>query len=86
MSRAGGSATQHLIEVGYRRIGFVGARMDPRSQRRLAGYRAAVEAAGLYDPRLVTTTPIPSSVSLGRELLRDALAKTPDPRRGVLQQ
>ena len=70
-------ATEHLIEVGYRRIGFVGARMDPRSQRRLAGYRAAVEAAGLYDPRLVITTPIPSSVSLGRELLRDALAKTP---------
>ena len=70
-------ATEHLIEVGYRRIGFVGARMDPRSQRRLAGYRAAIEAAGLYDPRLVITTPIPSSVSLGRELLRDALAKTP---------
>ena len=70
-------ATEHLIEVGYRRIGFVGARMDPRSQRRLAGYRAAVEAAGIYDPRLVITTPIPSSVSLGRELLRDALAKTP---------
>ncbi len=63
--------------MGYRRIGFVGARMDPRSQRRLAGYRAAIEAAGLFDPRLVITTPIPSSVSLGRELLRDALAKTP---------
>jgi LacI family gluconate utilization system Gnt-I transcriptional repressor len=70
-------ATQHLIDCGYRRIGFVGARMDPRSQRRLAGYRQATEAAGLYDPRLVITTPIPSSISLGRELLRDALAKTP---------
>jgi LacI family gluconate utilization system Gnt-I transcriptional repressor len=51
--------------------------MDPRSQRRLAGYRAAMEAAGLFDPRLVTTTPVPSSVSLGRELFRDALAKMP---------
>ena len=51
--------------------------MDPRSQRRLAGYRAAMEAAGLFDPRLVTTTPMPSSVSLGRELFRDALAKVP---------
>ena len=70
-------ATQHLIDCGYRRIGFVGARMDPRSQRRLAGYRAASEAAGIYDPRLVITTPIPSSAPLGRELLRDALAKTP---------
>ena len=64
----GATVTRHLIEVGYRRIGFVGARMDPRSQRRLAGYRAAMQAAELYDPRLVITTPIPSSVSLGREL------------------
>lgn len=75
---AGRAVTQHLIEAGYRRIGFIGARMDPRSQRRLAGYRAAVEEAGLYDPRLITTTPAPSSSSLGRELFRDALARTPD--------
>lgn len=73
----GKAATEHLIEAGYRKVGFIGARMDPRSQRRLAGYRAAVEAAGIYDPRLVTTTPVPSSVSLGRELFRDALAKMP---------
>ncbi|TPK96416.1 LacI family DNA-binding transcriptional regulator [Mesorhizobium sp. B2-4-12] len=73
----GRTATQHLIEVGYRRIGFIGARMDPRSQRRLAGYRGAMEKAGLFDPRLITTTPVLSSVSLGRELFRDALAKMP---------
>ncbi|RWO38339.1 MAG: LacI family DNA-binding transcriptional regulator [Mesorhizobium sp.] len=73
----GRAATEHLIEAGYRRIGFIGARMDPRSQRRLAGYRAAMEAAGLFDPRLVTTTPVLSSVSLGREMFRDALAKVP---------
>src|SRR5690606_35470454 len=70
-------ATQHMIDAGYRRVGFLGARMDPRSQRRLAGYRAAMEAAGLFDPRLVTTTPVPSSVTLGRDLFRDALAKMP---------
>jgi len=73
----GRTATEHLLQAGYRKIGFIGARMDPRSQRRLAGYRAAMEAAGLFDPRLVTTTPVPSSVSLGRELFRDALAKMP---------
>jgi len=73
----GRAATNHMIEAGYRRIGFLGARMDPRSQRRLAGYRAAMEAAGLYDPRLVTTTPVPSSVTLGGELFRDGLAKVP---------
>ncbi len=74
----GRAVTRHLIEAGYRRIGFIGARMDPRSQRRMAGYRAAAEEAGVFDPRLVTTTPTPSSVSLGRELLRDALSKAPD--------
>ncbi|MER8634309.1 LacI family DNA-binding transcriptional regulator [Mesorhizobium opportunistum] len=73
----GRTATEHLIEMGYRRVGFIGARMDPRSQRRLAGYRIAMEMAGLFDPRLITTTPVPSSVSLGRELFRDALAKVP---------
>lgn len=73
----GKAVTRHMIEAGYRRIGFIGARMDPRSQRRLAGYRAAVEEAGLFDQRLITTTPTPSSVSLGRELFRDALAKAP---------
>lgn len=70
-------ATKHLIDAGYRHVGFIGARMDPRSQRRLAGYRAAVEAAGQYDPRLVTTTPAQSTVSLGGQLLADALVKMP---------
>jgi LacI family gluconate utilization system Gnt-I transcriptional repressor len=73
----GRTAAEHLLQAGYRKIGFIGARMDPRSQRRLAGYRAAMEAAGLFDPRLITTTPVPSSVTLGRELFRDALAKMP---------
>ncbi|MBX3576736.1 MAG: LacI family DNA-binding transcriptional regulator [Rhizobiaceae bacterium] len=73
----GRAVTRHMIEAGYRKVGFIGARMDPRSQRRLAGYRAAMEAAGLYDVRLVTTTTTPSSVSLGQELFRDALAKVP---------
>ena len=36
-----------------------------------------MEKVGLFDPRLVTTTPVLSSVSLGRELFRDALAKMP---------
>jgi LacI family gluconate utilization system Gnt-I transcriptional repressor len=74
----GRAVTRHLFEAGYRRIGFIGARMDPRSQRRMAGYRSFLDGIGLYDPHLVTTTPTPSSVSLGRELLRQALARTPD--------
>ena len=82
----GRAATQHLIDAGYRRIGFIGARMDPRSQRRLAGYRAAVEAAGIYDPRLVNTTPMPSSVSLGRRAVARRAGPHAQPRRRVLQQ
>lgn len=70
--------TGHLISAGYRRIGFLGARMDPRTQRRLEGYRAALMEAGLYDPQRITTTPTPSSVTLGRDLLRDLLARMPD--------
>jgi LacI family gluconate utilization system Gnt-I transcriptional repressor len=74
---SGRAATRHLIEAGYRRIGFIGARMDPRSQRRLSGYRSTLEAVGLFDLRLVSTTAAPSSVSLGCELFRELMAKEP---------
>ena len=60
-SRAvGQAATQHLIELGRRRIGAI--RHQPRTtggvvgKIRLEGYRRALEAAGLsYDPDLVVT-------------------------------
>ncbi|HTO29732.1 MAG TPA: LacI family DNA-binding transcriptional regulator [Pararhizobium sp.] len=74
----GRTVTQHLLDAGCRRIGFLGARMDPRSHRRLSGYRAVMEAAGCFDPALVTTTTMPSSVSMGGDLFRAAFAKTPD--------
>jgi LacI family transcriptional regulator len=53
---AGGmAATQHLLGLGHRRIGYVGG--PPGSgcnQARLHGYRAALESAGLpADPALV---------------------------------
>ncbi len=68
----------HLLEQGYQRIGFLGARMDPRVQRRLEGYQAAMNDAALFDPRRVVTTATPSSVTLGSTLLTDLLAKAPD--------
>ena len=31
----GRAAAQHLIDVGCQHVGFIGARMDPRSTRRM---------------------------------------------------
>ncbi|WP_426434354.1 LacI family DNA-binding transcriptional regulator [Bradyrhizobium genosp. P] len=75
---AGKAAISHLLAQGYRRIGLVGARMDPRVQRRLDGYRSAMTDAGLFDERLILTTAIPTSVTLGGTLFGDLLAKAPD--------
>jgi LacI family transcriptional regulator len=48
-------ATQHLIELGHRRIAFIhGLPYTGQSEERERGYRAALEAAGIpYDPKLV---------------------------------
>ncbi len=48
-------ATEHLIELGHRRIGLVGGRTRKLcNQARLDGYRAALEHAGLsVDPDLI---------------------------------
>ncbi len=72
------TAISHLIERGYKRIGFLGARMDPRVQRRLEGYSDAIKAAGLFDPRLVLTTSVPTAVTRGGTLFADLLASAPD--------
>jgi LacI family transcriptional regulator len=48
-------ATEHLIRLGHRRIGFLAGRPDLESARlREDGYRRALEAAGIaFDPELV---------------------------------
>jgi LacI family transcriptional regulator len=48
-------ATEHLIGLGHRRIGFISGRPDlESSHRRGAGYRRALADAGLpYDPGMV---------------------------------
>jgi LacI family gluconate utilization system Gnt-I transcriptional repressor len=74
---AGGAITRHLLDVGCTRIGFIGARMDPRSLRRLEGYSAAMREAGRFDSRLVNTTTLPSSVTMGTRLLHEALERAP---------
>jgi len=49
------AATQYLIQLGHRRIGFVAGRFDTSSGTdRLAAYRSALNDAGiLFDPGLV---------------------------------
>ncbi|MFC8923899.1 LacI family DNA-binding transcriptional regulator [Cellulosimicrobium sp. NPDC057127] len=51
------AATQHLIDVGRRRIAVIGVHPDEQmgsAALRLQGYRAALDAAGLpFDPALV---------------------------------
>ncbi|GLY04288.1 MULTISPECIES: LacI family DNA-binding transcriptional regulator [Actinoplanes] len=53
----GRTATDHLLELGHRRIGFVaGPRQLLCSRARLDGYRAALEAAGVrVDEALIRT-------------------------------
>ena len=76
--QAAAKAVAHMIEQGFRRIAFVGTRMDPRTQQRMAGYRSVMEEHGLFDQALLVTTPQKSSVEIGRHLLGSLLEIVPD--------
>ncbi len=52
----GRAMTQHMIDMGYRRIAFFGAWMSERSMGRITGYQEALEGAGLFDPSLIMKT------------------------------
>ncbi|HLI35865.1 MAG TPA: LacI family DNA-binding transcriptional regulator [Streptosporangiaceae bacterium] len=85
--RGGELATRHLLDLGHRRIAFVG---DPRGGRpardefgfrstadRIRGYRRALTAAGIpVDPTLIRSGP--HSAAAAAELTRDLL-RLPDP-------
>ncbi len=72
------TATHHLIAQGYTAPAFIGARMDPRSERRLQGFRDGLEAAGIDEGSRVVTTTTPSSVALGETLLAQLLEQAPE--------
>lgn len=74
--QAGYDIVNQLLANGYAQIGFIGARMDPRVQQRMQGYKAAMEQAGKSWQGLLMTTPEPSSIELGGELLKSLLAET----------
>lgn len=71
-------SVRHLAARGYRRIGFLGARLDPRMQRRREGWREAMVEAGLGPPFREALDPLPTSVTLGRALFARLLETTPD--------
>lgn len=70
---AGGDVVAHLMAQGRRRIGFIGARLDPRVRQRIGGYIQALEAAGIYEPSLIATSPAPSSIALGGVLFQQLM-------------
>jgi LacI family transcriptional regulator len=54
--QGGQLATQHLLDLGHRRIGFIKGRLPSaaRAEERLTGYRQTLRAAGIEpDPNLV---------------------------------
>lgn len=79
-SRAVGRASaSHLIERGYRRIGYVGHDIgrDMRAKKRLEGFVAVLAERGmtLADQEIV---PVLSSVEVGRACVADLLTRSPD--------
>lgn len=68
----------NLQNAGYRKIGFIGARMDPRSQRRLAGYQQAMLDKGLPHTTYQLTSQSHTSFKLGAILFKQLLKESPD--------
>jgi LacI family transcriptional regulator len=70
---AGRAMTEHLIELGHRRIGFIiGDPTHYASGRRLSGYKAALQAHQIpHEPQYVTQGlfTFESGLSAGRQLL-----------------
>lgn len=61
-------AGEHLIELGHKQIGYIGAANRPRSnRRRLTGYQLALEQVGLTaDPDLIFLSPESDDFERGR--------------------
>ncbi len=74
--KAAMEVVEMLLAEGYNTLGFLGARMDPRAQQRLKGYRLAMEQAELLNEDLVITTPRPSSIAMGCELFKGLISSS----------
>lgn len=72
------AATRHLLDQGYKKPGVLAARMDPRAQRRVDGFRQVATERGRWNEEAVVTTSARSSVTLGGHLMADLLSKVPE--------
>lgn len=77
---AAAAMTRALIGRGYRNIAFLGEADDAwtRGAARRAGWRAAMEAAGLSAHRLMQIGKPPLSIEVGAEATARLLAEFPD--------
>ena len=70
--------TEHLLEQGYKNIGFIGAHMDNRLQRQqLNGWHKAM-LSHYQNTDLVITMPDAASLQLGRYALNEILLRQPE--------
>jgi LacI family transcriptional regulator, gluconate utilization system Gnt-I transcriptional repressor len=74
---AAAAMTKHLLNCGRRRIAFAAAQLDPRTLQRMAGWRRALQAAGLHDKTLEWVNPAPSSISLGSAMFEQIVGQRP---------
>lgn len=76
-AKAAAALTQHLLERGHKRIAFAAAQLDPRTLQRLDGWRIAMAAHGLHDPRLEWLNPAPSSLAVGGLMFEQIMGQNP---------
>lgn len=75
---AGRKMATYLLSKGYKRIGFIGAQMDFRTQRRMNGFLAQLSSDGIDSEPYILTTAEPSTVRLGGQLIADLLTEHPE--------
>ncbi len=75
---AGAAAARHFLDCNYRKLGYMGARLDARSQQRMKGFIEAAAGIAPVEDRRIATSPGESSVGLGRQLLEQLLYRAPD--------
>jgi DNA-binding LacI/PurR family transcriptional regulator len=78
------TAAEHLLELGHRRIGYIGGTTDiPTAAARLSGFNDAVAAAGLPNEAGVAVLRPPSSAEQGASAFIELLDSA-DPPTGIV--